>query len=289
MAKIKIKIDSLESVPEELRGFYEADDVNGGFVLQADTDASGLGIGHLASLRGKLEESQRKESKVKDMLLKKSDDSLWTSEELNAMSAELESIKELNATLTSKTKGGEDILKQQVAAAKGPLQEENMKLKAENAKFRKSVFEAEGGRVIDKVVKDMNPEPEWEDLMRQELSRHVQVDEIDGQIRTQFINPADGAVRFSSQRENDGPMSYQEFAKLPELRTKYAKCLKGDGKVGANIDDPTKNRSKGDSINPNIGKDVVVSPEEANDFLKWAAAATQAKEQGGQVVIDEGK
>jgi hypothetical protein len=287
MAKIKIRIDSLESVSEEMQGFYQADEVNGGFVLQADTDSTGLGIGPLSSLRGKLEESQRKESKVKNMLLKKDDESLWTSSELDAMVQELTSMKEANATLTSNKAGSEDILKQQIAAAKGPIQEENNKLRTENDKFRKSVYDAEGSRLVDKVVKEMNPSPEWEDLMRQELTRHVQVDEVDGAIRSQFIDPATGTVRFSSERENDGPMSHKEFANLPELQTKYAKCLQGDGKVGANIDDANTNKFKADSQPKKGNRDVMISKTDANDFAAFVAASEMAKAQGGQVLISD--
>jgi hypothetical protein len=286
MAKINIRINSLDSVSPELQAFYQEDEVNGGYVLQADQDSTGLGIGPLSSLRGKLEESQRKENKVKSMLLKKEDDSLWTSEELNAMLSELESLKKSNESLNNQKLGSEDILKQQVAAAKGPIQEENTRLKAENDRFRKSVYDAEGSRLVDKVVKEMNPSPEWEDLMRQELGRHVQVDEVEGSIRSQFIDPSTGTVRFSSERENDGPMNYKEFANLPELRTKYAKCLQGDGKVGANIEDPSRNKNKQASAQQQSGTDVVISKEDASDFAKFVRAAEQAKAQGGQIIID---
>lgn len=285
MAKIKIRIDSLDSVSEELQGFYQSDDINGGYILQADSDSTGLGIGPLSSLRGKLEESQRKENKVKGMLLKKDDDSLWTSAEIEAMTQELVAMKATNESMASKKAGGEDMLKQQIAAAKGPIQEENNKLRAENDRFRQSVYQAENSRLVDKVVKEMNPSPEWEDLMRSELTRHVQVDEVDGQIRSQFIDPETGTVRFSSERENDGPMSHKEFANMPELRAKYAKCLQGDGKVGANVDDTNKFK-KVEHTN-HAAKDVTISKADANDFAAFVAASEQAKAQGGEVIIGD--
>jgi hypothetical protein len=221
------------------------------------------------------------------MLLKKEDDSLWTASEIEAMVSELESMKKANESLSSQKMGSEEILKQQVAAAKGPIQDENNKLRADIERFRKSVFDAESSKLVDKVVREMNPSPEWEDLMRQELARHVQVDEIDGVVRSQFIDPSTGTVRFSSERENDGPMNHKEFANLPELRTKYAKCLQGDGKVGANIDDPSQKRNKqANAQRPAANRDVTISKEEAADFARFVEAAEQAKAQGGQVIID---
>jgi len=284
--KIKIRIDSLETVSEELRGFYEEDSVNGGFILQAEPDAKGLAIGPLASLRGKLEESQKKEIKVKGMLLTKDDDSLWSLEEVNGIVQELAHAKEANTLLLSKNKGGDELLQQQVAAAKGPLQKENTELKAKVDAYRKTVYAGESARQVDSVLKAMRPKKEWEDLLRQEISRHVSVEEIDGNLKSTFIDPSTGVALFSSGHDNDGPMDLKEFAESTDIRTRYAQCLEGDGKVGANIKPDDTSRNKQRTADKKFGaKDVAITSEDADDFTMFVEASNKATKQGGTVVI----
>jgi hypothetical protein len=288
MAKIKIRIPTLDSVDEALQGFYTEDVKNGGFILQAEADEKGLGIGMVSSLRGKLDEATRKEAKVKGMLLTKEDDSLWTREEVEGIVAEMALLKETNTALSSKTKGGEDLLKQQVAAAKGPLQTENTELKAAVARYKKSVHEAEAGRVVDSVLKMMKPQERWESLMRRDLASHIQVEEVDGKMVSKFVDPVTGAVRFSSQSDNDGPMGPKEFATNPELLKQYADCLEGDGKSGAGLKENEQTKGGRDRANPTPSKkDVSISKTDANNFELWVDAAELAAKQGGTVVIVE--
>jgi len=269
MAKIKLRIDSLDSVEESLQSFYTEDSVNGGFTLQAEQDPSGLGIGPVSSLRGKLDEATRKEAKVKGMLITKEDDSLWTRDEIDSMSEELKSLKELNSQLTSKTSSSEETLREQVASAKGPLQKENADLKSSLDRYRQSLYSAEAERVVDRVVKIMKPSEEWDDLIRSDLTRHVKIEEVDGRMTSKFVDPETGATRFSSGSNNDGPMDYMEFASSPELLSKYARCLQGDGKQGAELNNQQKGRAPKSTSNTAGPRNVEITKTDARDFEKW--------------------
>lgn len=287
MVKIKLRIPTLDSVDEALRGFYTEDVKNGGFILQAEPDEKGLGIGMVSSLRGKLDEAIRKEAKVKGMLLTKEDDSLWTREEVEGIVAEMATLKETNAALSSKSKGGEELLKQQVAAAKGPLQTENNELKALVARYKQTVHDSEAGRVVDQVLKLMKPQEKWESLMRRDLAAHVQVEEVDGKMVSKFIDPDTGAVRFSSQQDNDGPMGPKEFATNPELLKQYADCLEGDGKKGAGLDKNEQSKGRDKENTAPSKRDVTITKSDAENFQNWVEADALATKQGGTVIIVE--
>lgn len=275
--KIKIKVADLADLPEELRDFYSEME-GGGFMLQAETDSDGFGIGNIASLRGKLDKAIAKQEKVQGMLLEKEDGTLWTAEELVSMQGEVDSLRKAVKDGTGAAKDLESEVQLRTADLKKQYGEQVNAAKSENERLRKIVNDTAVDREVQRVVAEMKVKPEWASLMAQEMRRHVMVEEVDGNIRTRFINPEDGSVRYSSQQFNDGPMDYAEFAKLSDIREKFAQCLEGDGKVGAT---DVSSRSAGN------GRDVVLSKDEYQDFATFARAKELAQKQGGQVLMKD--
>lgn len=274
--KIKIKVADLTDIPEDMRDYYAEMD-GGGYMLQAESDSDGFGIGNIASLRGKLDKSLAKQEKVQGMLLEKEDGTLWTAEELTSMQGEMDTLRKAVQEGTGVKQDLESEVQLRTADLKKQFGEQVNAVKGENERLRKFVNDSAVDREVAKVVAEMRVKPEWTALMAQELKRHITVEEVDGNIRTRFVNPDDSnAVRYSSQQFNDGPMDHAEFAKLPDIREKYAQCLEGDGKVGAA--DVSK-RSAGN------GRDVVLSQEEYSDFATFARAKELAQKQGGQVLM----
>ena len=276
--KIKIKVADLSDIPEEMQPYY-AEMEGGGYMLQAEADADGFGIGNIASLRGKLDKSLAKQEKVQGMLLEKEDGTLWTAEELTSMQGEVDTLRKAVQEGTGASKDLESEVQLRTADLKKQFGEQVNSVKSENERLRKFVNDSAVDREVAKVVAEMKVKPEWTALMSQELKRHIMVEEVDGNIRTRFVNPDDGnAVRYSSQQFNDGPMDFSEFSKLPDIREKYAQCLEGDGKVGAA---DVSRRAAGN------GRDVLLTKEEYADFPTFARAKELAQKQGGQVLMKD--
>ena len=276
--KIKIKVADLNDIPEELQGFY-AEMEGGGYMLQAEADADGFGIGNIASLRGKLDKALAKNEKQQALLLEKEDGTLWTREELETMSSEVDSLRKAVQEGTGAAKDLESEVQLRTADLKKQFGEQVNTVKSENERLRKMVNDGAVDREVAKVIAEMKVKPEWVPLMTQELRRHITVEEVDGNIRTRFVNPDDGnSVRYSSQQFNDGPMDFSEFSKHPDIREKYAQCLVGDGKVGA-ADVSQRSASN--------GRDVVLSKEEYENFATFSRAKELAQKQGGQVLMKD--
>lgn len=276
MKKIQIRFENSESIPEELRDFY-AEQEDGTFILQAESDASGLGIGNIASLRGKLDKAIAKHEKQQALLLEKEDGTLWTKEELDVMQGEVDSLRKAVQDAAGGSKDLEQEIQLRTTDLKRAHTEQMQKIKGEADRLRKFVNETAVDREVAKVMGEMRVKPEWTDLLSQELKRHIQVEEVNGTIQTRFVNPDDGSVRYSSSMVNDGPMDYKEFSKLADVRNRYAQCLEGDGKMGA-----TEMQRGG-----NNGRDVILSAEEYGDFATFQRAKAIAEKQGGQVLMKD--
>lgn len=279
MGKLKITVKSLEDVAENARDFYEEQE-DGTFMLQAEPDAEGNGIGPIASLRGKLDKTQKKLDKVQGMLLEKEDGSLWTVEEIDLLQSDIEKLRKAGEA------GGKDAkdLEKQIEIARSELKKEHItetnRLKADNERLRKNVMDTIAEREVQNVMSEMKVLPEWAPLLKNELLRHVTVEEVEGKMKTRFIKPEDGSTRFSTEQFNDGPMDYKEFARTDDIREKFAKCLEGDGKAGVN--DVSSRTSQN-------GRDIYLSQEEYGNLAVLRAAKEKAKAQGGQVYIRESK
>src|SRR5688572_3565027 len=105
MAKLKLRIPTLEAVPEAQRSLYRAFEA-GGFILDHEPDPDGYGIDNLAAMRGKLGEKDRDLDRVNGRLqaFKKADGSLWTAEELQALGVTNANLTSALETLKDKTK-----------------------------------------------------------------------------------------------------------------------------------------------------------------------------------------
>jgi hypothetical protein len=277
--KLKLRVKTLDEVPEALRQFYREQE-GGGFIVDADGDPDGWGIDNLAKLRGQLDEAQRKKASLEGKLLKKEDGSLFTREEIEALQSQLTESTKLVGTLKDKDKSTEEKFVERLRGELAPLQAKLTKAESRIEGYRSKVLGSEVDRAVEKVLSGMNPLPEWRDLMRDELRRHIRVEEgEDGNLTTMVINPADGKPRYSSLTGVEGQMSLDEFAKDKCLRERYGKCLAGDGKEGAGP------LGTGTPARGGQAKNIVLRHDHSQ--AEFEAAFAKAKEQGGEVVFQE--
>lgn len=283
MAKLKLRVPTLDGLPKELQAFYRQMD-GGGFILDHEDDPDGYGIDKLPAIRGKLAERERDIERMNAKLQRfaKPDGTLYTVEELQALSAQNSELAQALETLKSKTKTDEQKLADLVSQAKKPLETELAKFKAERESYRARVIQAEKAKLIAKAKSILKPLPEWEDAIEDAIARRLDIREKDGGEFEHLI-VEDGKPRMSSLMGNDGPMRIDEFVKSGEFRTKYGKYLAGDGKKGADITAPTD----GGNRQPQAGeRDVRLSFEQAKDFKTYEAAKAQAAKNGGQVILE---
>lgn len=278
MAKLKLRVPNLDAVPEALREYYK--EVDGGFMVDNEADPDGYGIDNLAALRGKLDEAVRKKSATEAKLLTKEDGSLYTREEIEALSGELSEKAKLVATLQDKDKSTEEKFAERLRNERKPLEEKLAKISGERDGYREKVLSAERERYVDKIVDQLDPLPEWKGMIRAEVARHVSVEETAEGLQASIINPEDGKARFSQATGAEGRMGWEEFAKSETLRKPFGKCLAGDGKEGAG---PV--RADGGSAPRKSGADVVIRP--GGSQAEFEAAWSQAAKSGGQVVMRE--
>lgn len=282
MAKLKLRLTDLADVPEALRDFYREVE-GGGYMIDHEADPDGYGIGNIANLNGKLNEAQAKKLKTEQNLLKKEDGSLYTMAEIEALQAQLGDATKLAETLKDKDKSTEEKFLERLRSEMQPLQDKLTKSEQRAKSLQTKVHGAEADRVVDKIVKQLNPLPEWEAMLRREIKSHIKVEEgSDGEIKHQIIDPETGSPRYSSLTGADGLMGIDEFAKSEALRKPYGQCLKGDGKEGAG---PIDQGSPGRNTSPR-GKDIVLSPDV--DQKTFEAAVAKASEAGGEVVFSDG-
>lgn len=287
MAKLKLRIPTLDAVPEAQRAFYRAMD-GGGFILDHEADG-GWGIDDLGALRGKLDEKTRDHDRVNQRLqaFKKPDGSIYTAEEIGAILTQASKDAELITTLKDKSKTEDQKLQELVAAGKKPLETELAKMKASIERYRGAAHKAERRKVVDKVLEAMKPQDEWRDLIAAEIERHVEIRESeDGVLSSVFMDAAAGRPLMSALSGRDGPMDASEFAGRAELRQRFGKCLKGDGKKGADINQHVDSGGRnGDRGAPRTGSVVLPANHTQAQF---EAAYKAAKEQGVDVTIEEG-
>jgi hypothetical protein len=283
MAKLKLRIPTLETVPEAQRAFYRQMD-GGGFILDHETDG-GWGIDDLASLRGKLEEKGRDYDRVNGRLqgFKKADGSIFTVEEITALVAQAAKDGELIATLKDKSKTEEQKLQDLVAAAKRPLEAELAKEKTRVERYRTTTHKAERQKVVDKVLGILKPKDEWRGLLAAEIERQVDIREgDDGTLSSVFMDLDSNRPRMSALSGRDGPMDASEFASDSALRKKFGTCLQGDNRKGADITGPADG---GNNPPRQTGADVTLPPNYSQK--QFEAAYAQARQQGGEVVFSQ--
>lgn len=281
MAKLKLRLPNLDDVPEALRDYYrELED--GTFMIDHEADPDGYGVDNLAKMRHQLDEARRKKTSVEGKLLKKEDGSLYTTEEIEAITSQLTDANKLIETLKDKDQSGEEKFARRLQEAVKPLQEKLTRAEQRSEVYRSKVHDAATDQVVDRIVKQLNPLPEWEGLLRSELRRHVKVNESDdGTIQESIVDPTSGEVRYSSLTGVDGPMGWEEFAKDKALTDKYGKCLRGDGKEGAGpIGGQTPPRGAAQK-----GRDVVLPKDYTSE--QFEAAFEKATQMGGEVVFAE--
>jgi hypothetical protein len=286
MAKIPFKIDSLDAAPEGMADFYTQ--TADGYQLSIEAP-EGWGVDNLAKLRGQLDESRKKEARVKGMLnaFEKEDGSLMSREDIDAMAMKLSQLEETNASLSDKTKSNEELIQMQIQQARQPLQAD---LNAANEKlgaYQKQILGAERQRVVNEIVSQLNPLPEWKGMLEREIERHVDISEMeDGRMAARIIDPATGSQRYSALTNADGPMTTSEFAQSKELREQYGQCLAGDGLQGAQ-----RQPSQAPQRPTSKGRDVVVNKSDYSTqqdfFSAYKQAKVEAKQNGGDVKIGE--
>lgn len=281
--KLKLRIPTLDAVPEAQRAFYRQMD-GGGFILDHETDG-GWGIDDLASLRGKLEERGRDYERVNGRLqaFKKADGSIYTADEIQALIAQTSKDAELITTLKDKSKTEEQKLQELVAAAKRPLEEQLGKEKTRVERYRSTTHKAERQKVVNKVLEILKPKDEWRGLLASEIERQVEIREAeDGSLTSVFMDLESSRPRMSALSGRDGPMDATEFAGDSSLRKRFGSCLQGDGRKGADITQPVdggvpRQRTGGAGGDVQLPKDYTQA--------QFEAAFKAAKEQGGEVVF----
>lgn len=284
MAKLKLRVPSLDGLPKELQTFYRQMD-GGGFILDHEDDPDGYGIDKLPAIRGKLSERERDLERLNAKLQRfaKPDGTLYTAEELQALTAQNSELAQALETLKSKTKTDEQKLQDLVSQAKKPLETELAKFKAERESYRARVIQAEKAKLIAKATSVLKPLPEWVDAIEDAIARRLDIREKDGGEFEHLI-VEDGKPRMSSLMGNDGPMRIDEFVKSSDFRTKYGKYLAGDNKKGADVggNDQTGGAEVGRS-----GADITLPKNYTQQ--QFEKAFQQARENGGQVVFaDQG-
>jgi flagellar hook-basal body complex protein FliE len=280
MAKLKLRIPSLDEAPEGLRDYYREVE-GGGYMIDHEADSDGFGIDNLGKLRGQLAEANRKKDSVAAKLLTKDDGSLYTREELEALQTQLNESTQLISTLKDKDKSAEEKFAERLRNELKPLQDKLTKAEQRTEGYRTKVHSAEADRVVDKIVKQLDPLPEWEPLLRSEIRRHVKVSEgDDGVLAHEIINPEDGTTRYTQLTGQDGVMGYEEFAQTKDLRDRYGKCLRGDGKEGAG---PVGGNGKVDG-NGGRGKPIVLPSNHTQS--QFDAAWAEANKQGVELKIE---
>lgn len=283
MAKLKLRVPTLDGLPKELTAFYRQME-GGGFILDHDEDPDGYGIDRLPVIRGKLSEKERDLERLNAKLQRfaKPDGTLYTVEELQALSAQNSELAQALETLKSKTKTDEQKLADLVSQAKKPLESELAKFKAERESYRARVIQAEKAKLIAKAKSILKPLPEWEDAIEEAIARRLDIREKDGGEFDHVI-VEDGKPRMSSLTGKDGPMSVDEFVKSSDFRTKYGKYLAGDGKKGADITAPNEGANRQQQVGE---RDIRLSFDQAKDFKAYEAAKAEAAKRGGQVILE---
>ena len=285
MAKLKLRVPTLDGLPKELQAFYRQMD-GGGFVIDHEDDPDGYGIDKLPAIRGKLAEKERDLERLNAKLQRfaKQDGTLYTAEELQALSAQNSELAQALETLKSKTKTDEQKLQDLVSQAKKPLETELAKFKAERETYRTRVIQAEKAKLIAKATSILKPLPEWTDAIEDAIARRLDIREKDGG-EFEHVIMEDGRPRMSSLMGNDGPMSVDEFVKSGDFRTKYGKYLAGDGKKGADVggqEQPASGETRRSG-----GADITLP--KGYTQAQFEQAFKQAKESGGQVLFaDQG-
>ena len=284
MAKLRLRVPTLDGLPKELQAFYRQME-GGGFVIDHDEDPDGYGIDKLPAIRGKLAEKERDLERLNERLklLRKPDGSLYTAEELQANEAKAAQVAKELEILKDKSKTDEQKIAEMVSQAKRPLETELAKFKAERESYRARVIQAEKAKLIAKAKSILKPLPEWEDAIEDAIARRLDIRERDGG-EFEHVIVEDGKARMSSLMGNDGPMRIDEFVKSGDFRTKYGKYLAGDGKKGADITTPP---TEGGNRQQQVGeRDIRLSFEQAKDFKTYEAAKAQAAKNGGQVILE---
>lgn len=283
MAKLKLRIPTLDAVPEGLRDFYREVE-GGGYIIDHEPDPDGFGLDNLAKLRGRLDELQRKKTSLESKLLTKEDGSLVTKEEVDALRAELAAATQTIGTLKDKDKTTEEKFVERLRNEMRPVQEKLTKAEQRAEAYRAKVHAAASDRAVDKLLETLNPLPEWRGMLRAELRRHVKIAESDdGTISESVVDPETGQVRYSALTGVDGPMGLDEFAKDKGLRERFGMCLQGDGKEGAGVQ-PGRT---GHAPRQGRGQRDIALPENYTQ-AQFEAAFAKAKEQGGEVVLPQG-
>lgn len=283
MPKLKLRVPTLDGLPKELTAFYRQME-GGGFILDHDEDPDGYGIDRLPLIRGKLSERERDLERLNAKLQRfaKPDGTLYTVEELQALTAQNSELAQALETLKSKTKTDEQKLADLVSQAKKPLESELAKYKAERETYRTKVLQAEKAKLVARAKSILKPLPEWEDAIEDAIARRLDIRERDGGDFEHVI-VEDGKPRMSSLMGNDGPMRIDEFVKSSDFRTKYGKYLAGDGKKGADITSPNEGGNRQQQVGE---RDIRLSFEQGKDFKVYEAAKAEAAKRGGQVILE---
>lgn len=282
MAKLKLRIPTLETVPEAQRALYRAMD-GGGFILDHEPDPDGYGIDNLAAIRGKLDEKGRDFDRVNTRLqaFKKADGSLYTAEELQVLVGQNNDLTKTVETLKDKSKTSEQVIQESVTRAKQPLEAELAKMKGSVERYRTSSHNAERSRVVGKGLDILKPQDRWRKYIASDLERRIEIRELDDGTLTHVILDDNRKPRMSSLTGRDGAMDIEEYAKGAEMRTAFGDLLQGDGKQGADITQPNDG---GRNQPPRKTGGNVVLPKGYTQ-VQFENAYKQAKEQGGEVVL----
>lgn len=279
--KLKLRVASLDTLPKELQGFYRPMD-GGGFIIDHEPDPDGFGIDNLALIRGKLDEKDRDYQRANKHLqgFKKADGSLWSVEELQALTGQNSDLAKTVDTLRDKTKTDEQKLAQLVAEAKKPIEAELAKARTHIEGYKQKAFKAEKNKVVQQALDVLKPQDRWKKFLAAELERQIEVREAEDGSISHVIVDAEGRARMSSLMGKNGPMDIAEFATGAELRKTFGDLLQGDGKKGADVTTPVTGQSQ-----PGRTEERDVHLPFDHTQAQFEAAYAESTKRGGQVVI----
>jgi hypothetical protein len=281
--KLKLRVASLDTLPKELQGFYRSME-GGGFILDHEPDPDGYGIDNLALIRGKLDEKDRDYQRANKHLqgFKKGDGSLFTLEELQAMTGQIGDLNKTVETLRDKTKTDEQKLAQLVAEAKKPIEGELAKARAQIDGYKQKAFKAEKDKVVGQALDALKPQDRWRKYLAAELERQIEIREGEDGSLSHVVLDGDGRARMSSQMGRNGPMDVAEFASGADLRKTFGDLLQGDGKKGADVASKSAGGNESGAVK-HTERDVHLPFEHTQQ--QFEAAYSEASKRGGEVVI----
>lgn len=283
---IKIKTDSLEGIPEPIAQYYKEQD-GGGFVFSPSFDEQGYGIDNVGRMRADLAKVTADKGRADARFdgLKLEDGSLLTMEMYQANNTLLTDAQKQVATLTDKTKSGDQRLAESISQAKAPLLEKLKGMEGERESFKSQAFDAAKRNLANKIVDELNPQDRWRKHILASVERNIGVEaDSNGMASAHIVDPENGGKLFSSTSGAvDALMTIDEFVGGP-FKSEFADLLKGDDLGGTGGDRQSGNTNK-NTHRAGSKQPMQITRQDSEDLSFYIGMKAKAKEAGVSLQI----